>query len=52
MTDVVSSEINIRETVGNWGYFALVMFVIMQFANSVGVSPIPHFLLPEVFPFK
>lgn len=43
---------SIRETVGAYNYFALAMFLIMQFCVSVGVSSIPYFLLSEVFPFK
>lgn len=31
----------IEETVGNWSYFALAMFLIMQFSISLGGSSIP-----------
>lgn len=43
---------SIRQTVGIYNYFALAMFLIMQFCVSVGVSSVPYFLLFEVFPFK
>lgn len=43
---------SIRETVGVYNYFALAMFLIMQFCVSVGVSSIPYFMMSEVFPFK
>lgn len=43
---------SIHQTVGAYNYFALAMFLIMQFCVSVGVSSVPYFLLSEVFPFK
>ncbi|XP_055307332.1 facilitated trehalose transporter Tret1-2 homolog [Sitodiplosis mosellana] len=43
---------SIRETVGNYNYFALAMFLIMQFCVSVGVSSVPYIMMSEVFPFK
>lgn len=41
-----------RDSIGNYGYVAVVLFVIMHFCVSVGISSIPYFLLGEVFPFK
>lgn len=43
---------SIRKTVGGYNYFALAMFLIMQFCVSVGVSSVPYFMMSEVFPFK
>ncbi|XP_031639275.1 facilitated trehalose transporter Tret1-like [Contarinia nasturtii] len=43
---------SIRESVGVYNYFALAMFLIMQFCISIGVSSIPYFLQGEIFPFK
>ncbi|XP_055301619.1 facilitated trehalose transporter Tret1-like isoform X2 [Sitodiplosis mosellana] len=43
---------SIRHSVGHYNYFALAMFVTMQFCISVGVSSIPYFLMSEIFPFK
>ncbi|XP_055306844.1 facilitated trehalose transporter Tret1-like, partial [Sitodiplosis mosellana] len=43
---------SIRYSVGHYNYFALVMFLIMQFCISVGVSSIPFIMMCEVFPFK
>ncbi|XP_031639278.1 facilitated trehalose transporter Tret1-like [Contarinia nasturtii] len=42
----------IQETVGTYNYFALAMFLLMQFCISVGVSSIPFIIMCEVFPFK
>lgn len=42
----------IKDVVGNWNYFALSMFLFMQFFLSVGVSSVPYFLVYELFPFK
>lgn len=43
---------SIRNAVGAYNYFALAMFLIMQFCVSIGVSSVPYMLLFEVFPFK
>lgn len=42
----------IRHVVGDWNYFALAMFVIMQFSVALGVSSVPYILMSEVFPFR
>lgn len=39
-SNVTNSEY-MQEIVGNWNYFALAMFLIMQFCISLGVSSIP-----------
>lgn len=41
-----------RDSIGNYGFIAVVLFVIMHFCVSVGISSVPYFLLGEVFPFK
>lgn len=41
-----------QEVVGNYSYFALAMFLIMQFFICYGVSSIPNIMMSEVFPFK
>lgn len=46
-----SSEM-IRKAAGAYNYFALAMFLIMQFCVSIGVSSVPYMLFFEVFPFK
>lgn len=43
---------SMRETVGDYNYFALAMFLIMHFCVSVGVSWIPYVMMFELFPFK
>lgn len=42
----------IRSTVGDYGYIALALILIMQFATKIGVSGLPHIFVSEVFPFK
>lgn len=42
----------IRHSVGDWNYFALAMFVVMQFSVAIGVSSVPYFLMSEVFSFR
>lgn len=42
----------INSIVGNWNYFALIMFSFMQFFLSVGACTIPFYLCDEIFPFK
>lgn len=42
----------IRNIVGNWNYFALIMFIIMQFSVAMGVSSIPYIVMSEVFSFR
>ncbi|XP_055301620.1 facilitated trehalose transporter Tret1-like [Sitodiplosis mosellana] len=50
---ITSDSLNsIRETVGNYNYFALVLFVMMQFCISIAVSFVPYIIMSEVFPFK
>lgn len=54
-TDIKNATHNVevmRETVGNFSYFAIVMFMLMQFCVSVGVSSVPYILISEIFPFK
>lgn len=33
-------------------YFAMMIFMLMQFCVTMGVSSIPNIMLGEVFPFK
>lgn len=42
----------IRGVVGDYGYVALALLLIMQFATKIGVSGLPHIFVSEVFPFK
>lgn len=42
----------IKEIVGDWNYFALAMFLLMQFFISFGVSAMPFFVMCEIFPLK
>lgn len=42
----------IREVVGNYGYIAVVLLLIMQFGANVGLSALPHLIQAEVFSFK
>lgn len=42
----------IRGVVGDYGYVALALMLIMQFATKIGVSGLPHIFVSEVFPFK
>lgn len=51
-SEATTKNESIRDIVGNWNYFALAMFLLMQFFLSVGVSSVPYFLMTEVFPFK
>lgn len=48
----IESQNWIRETVGGYNYFALIMFLIMQFCISIGVSCVPYIVMSEIFPFK
>lgn len=52
VNDTSTKAAQIKEIVGNWNYFALAMFLLMQFFLSVGVSSVPYFLMMEIFPFK
>lgn len=52
-TEITNNSLeSIRNAVGGYSYFALAMFLIMQFCVSIGVSSVPYQLLFEVFPFK
>lgn len=51
-TNVSTDSEYIRSIVGDWNYFALAMFIIMQFCVAIGVSSVPYFLMGEVFPFR
>lgn len=42
----------IRGVVGDYGYIALALMLVMQFATKIGVSGLPHIFVSEVFPFK
>lgn len=50
--DAIGTLESIRKSAGIYNYFALAMFLIMQFCVSVGVSSVPYFMMSEVFPFK
>ncbi|XP_031634375.1 facilitated trehalose transporter Tret1-like [Contarinia nasturtii] len=42
----------IRSVVGDYGYLALALILVMQFATKIGVSGLPHIYVSEVFPLK
>ncbi|XP_031639255.1 facilitated trehalose transporter Tret1-like [Contarinia nasturtii] len=42
----------IRQSVGNFGYFALAFLLVMQFFNNMALANVPHVVLGELFPFK
>lgn len=42
----------IREKVGNYGYLALVLVLVMQFCTKMGAAGATLLLVGEVFPFK
>lgn len=42
----------IRGVVGDYGYLALALILIMQFSTKIGVAGLPHIFVSEVFPFK
>lgn len=43
---------HIRQIVGNCGYFALALVLLMQFSSRIGLSGIGYVFVGEVFPFK
>lgn len=36
----------------HYSYFPMIMFLILQFCTSIGVSSVPNMLISEMFPFK
>lgn len=42
----------IRRIVGNYGYLALALILIMQFAAKFGVYGLPNVFNSELFPLK
>lgn len=33
-------------------YYPMILFLVMQFSTSIGVSSVPNMLVSEMFPFK
>lgn len=42
----------IKESVGDYGYIAFVLFLVLQFAHKIGVHALARAVMGEVFPFK
>lgn len=51
-TTPTETPIHIEQFVGNASYIAIVLFLIMQFCTSIGVSSVPNIMMSEIFPLK
>lgn len=51
-TDSADKYEYIRGVVGNYSYFALGLYLTMQFVTKIGVAGLPHMFTSEVFPLR
>lgn len=54
-TNATESSANLfaeQQSIGNFSHFSLVLILILQFAESVGLTNVSFVMMAEIFPFK